>query len=126
MNTSIFRAYDVRGIYDKDLTDEVMEKIGLALATFMDNEGMGRDILVGADIRESSPALLDAFIRGAVKGGLNVTNAGITSFGVGVFSGWKLKKDVTAFITASHNPPEWNGIKFYDRDCVGYFEEDNK
>ena len=126
MDMSIFRAYDVRGVYGRNLTDEIMEKIGLALATFMTGKNRGNDILVGADIRKSSPALLDAFIRGATKGGLNITNAGITSFGVALFSGWKLKKDVTVFITSSHNPPEWNGIKFYDKDSIGYFEEDNK
>ncbi len=126
MDMSIFRAYDVRGIYGKSLTDEIMEKIGISLATLMKKKGRRADVLVGADIRESSPALLEAFIRGATKGGLNVANAGITSFGVTLFSGWKLKKDVTVYITASHNPPGWNGIKFYDKDSVGYFEEDNK
>ncbi len=125
MNMSIFRAYDVRGVYGKDLTVEIMEKIGLALSVLMERKGMGKNILVGADIRESSPALLEAFIRGATKGGLNVANAGITSFGIALFSGWKLKKDVTAYITASHNPSEWNGIKFYDKDPVGFFEDDN-
>lgn len=123
---SIFRAYDVRGVYGTGLTDEMMENIGLALATLMKLKGMGHEILVGADIRSSSPSLLDAFIRGATRGGLDVVNCGITSFGVALFSGWKLKKDVTAFITASHNPSEWNGIKFYDKDCVGFFEDVNR
>ncbi|MEA3229868.1 MAG: hypothetical protein U9P44_03055 [archaeon] len=122
---SIFRAYDIRGIYGDDLTDEIMENIGSALAALMKSKNMGKNILVGADIRESSLALLEAFIRGAVKGGINVTNAGVTSFGIALYSGWKLKKDVTAYITASHNPSEWNGIKFYDKDCVGFFEDMN-
>ncbi|NOQ55575.1 MAG: hypothetical protein GQ477_02080 [Nanohaloarchaea archaeon] len=126
MDMSIFRAYDVRGVYGQSLTEEIMEKIGLALATLMKSKNMGSDILVGADIRSSSPVLLEAFIRGATRGGLDVVNAGITSFGVALFSGWKLKKDVTAFITASHNPSEWNGIKFYDKDCVGFFEDVNR
>ncbi|MCK5373398.1 MAG: hypothetical protein KAJ20_03605, partial [Candidatus Aenigmarchaeota archaeon] len=65
MDMSIFRAYDVRGIYGKSLTDEIMEKIGLSLADFMERKGRGNNILVGADIRASSPALLEAFIRGA-------------------------------------------------------------
>ncbi|MCK5062424.1 MAG: phosphomannomutase/phosphoglucomutase, partial [Candidatus Aenigmarchaeota archaeon] len=86
IDMSIFRAYDVRGIYGKNLTEGIMEKIGLALATFMASKGMGNEILVGVDIRKSSPALLDAFIRGATKGGLNIANAGITSFGVALFS----------------------------------------
>ena len=123
---SIFRAYDVRGVYGAGLTEDVMENIGLALATLMKSKDMGRDILVGADIRSSSPVLLEAFIRGATRGGLDVVNCGITSFGVALFSGWKLKKDVTAFITASHNPSEWNGIKFYDKDCIGFFEDVNR
>ena len=123
---SIFRAYDVRGVYGQSLTDEVMENIGLALATLMKSKGMGNELLVGADIRSSSPSLLEAFINGATRGGLNVVNCGITSFGVALFSGWKLKKDVTAFITASHNPSDWNGIKFYDKDSVGFFEDVNR
>ncbi|MBW6461513.1 MAG: phosphomannomutase/phosphoglucomutase [DPANN group archaeon] len=126
MDMSIFRAYDVRGVYGKSLTDEVMEKIGLALSMLMKSKDMGSEILVGADIRSSSPALLDAFVRGATRGGLDVVNCGITSFGVALFSGWKLKKDVTAFITASHNPSEWNGIKFYDKECIGFFEDVNR
>jgi phosphomannomutase/phosphoglucomutase len=69
--------------------------------------------------------LSKAFIEGATPIGMDVTDVGTTSFGVTLFSGWNLKKDVTAYITASHNPPEWNGIKFYDKDCVGFFEEAN-
>ncbi len=122
---SIFRAYDVRGVYGDTLTCEVMEKIGVALATLMRRKDMGSRVFVGADIRESSPKLKDAFIRGALSGGLDVTDVGITSFGIALFSGWRSKADVTAFITASHNPPEWNGIKFYDKDCVGFFEDMN-
>jgi len=123
---SIFRAYDIRGIYGKDLTDGVMEKIGKALGTLMIRRNLGNELFLGNDIRKSSPNLLKAFIKGITSEGINVTSVGTTSLGLTFFSGWKLKKDVTAYISASHNPPEWNGIKFYDKNCIGFFKEANE
>lgn len=118
IDSNIFRAYDIRGIYGKDLTDEIMEKIGKALGTYMSKNS---EILVGHDIRESSSSLSKFFVKGVVSTGVNVIDIGSSSFGLALFSGWKLKKDLTAYITASHNPPEWNGIKFFDKDMVGFF-----
>jgi len=126
VDSSIFRAYDIRGIYGKNLGERVMERIGMALGTMMNKRKMGNKVLVGNDIRQSSESLSKAFIKGVTSMGINVTDVGTTSFGVAIFSGWKKNKDVTAFITASHNPPEWNGIKFFDKDCIGFFKEDNE
>lgn len=125
VDKSIFRAYDIRGVYGKNLDESVMRKIGYAIGTFMIRRGMGNQILVGNDIRESSPRLSRAFIDGVTSMGINVTDVGTTSFGVALFSGWRLGSDVTVFITASHNPSEWNGVKFFDKQLVGFFEEDN-
>ncbi len=126
LDNSIFRAYDIRGIYGETLTEDIMEKIGMALGTMMIRQNMGKDMLVGNDIRKSSPSLSKSFIKGMRSMGINVVDVGTTSFGVTLYSGWVLKKDVTAYITASHNPPQWNGIKFFDKDSIGFFEENNK
>ncbi len=125
IDKNIFRAYDIRGIYGKNLDNEIMKKIGLGVGTMMIRKNLGNELLVGNDTRASSEELSNSFIEGVTSAGINATNVGTTSFGVALFSGWKLKKDVIAFITASHKPPEWNGIKFFDKDCVGFFEEDN-
>lgn len=106
INPLIFRAYDIRGIYRKDLTRELFQKIGFVL-------GKEKKIfLVGHDIRKSGKALSLALISGLNKGGAKkVFFCGKASFGLCFFSGFKLKVDKTLFVTASHLPPEWNGLK---------------
>jgi phosphomannomutase/phosphoglucomutase len=126
VDKSIFRAYDIRGVYGKTLDEKIMRRIGAAVGTMMVRRGLGNEVLVGNDIRASSPNLSKAFIDGVTSMGANVTNVGTTSFGVALFSGWRLESDITVYITASHNPPEWNGVKFFDKQLVGLFEEDNK
>lgn len=125
IDSSIFRAYDIRGVYGQALDERVMEKIGAAVGTFMNRRGLGGPLLIGNDIRASSPSLSKAFIGGVTSMGIDVIDVGTTSFGVALFSGWRLEAGVTAYITASHNPPEWNGVKFFDKQLVGFFEEDN-
>lgn len=118
----IFRAYDIRGIYNKDLTVETMVKIGMGLGTAMKKHNE-KDILVGNDIRTSSPLFSNALIAGLLTTGAKVSNAGMSSFGVTLFGGWKMNVDVSAYITASHLPPEWNGLKLYNGEGEGYSEE---
>jgi phosphomannomutase len=118
---SIFRAYDIRGVYGKDLTKEVMKKIGMAVGTYIPG-----DFTVGRDFREHSDELEDAFVSGVVSTGSNARLVGPCPASVCVFSNWKLKNDVAAYVTASHLPAEWNGIKFFHQDGVGFFEEENK
>ncbi|MCK4730788.1 MAG: phosphomannomutase/phosphoglucomutase [Candidatus Aenigmarchaeota archaeon] len=125
IDKNIFRAYDIRGIVGKNLDNEIMRKIGLGVGTMMIRKKLGNELLIGNDTRSSSEELSKAFIEGITSTGINVTDVGATSFGVTLFSGWKLKKDIITFITASHKPFDWNGIKFFDKDCVGFFEEDN-
>jgi len=120
----IFRAYDIRGLFNKDLTSGVMYKIGLAAGTYTKKILEEQEIIVGNDIRYSSIPLAFAFISGVLSSGVDVVYVGTTAFGQTLFRGWEKKKGPIAFITASHLPPEWNGIKFYYSDGVGFPEEE--
>ncbi|MEF8879299.1 MAG: hypothetical protein V5A64_02770 [Candidatus Thermoplasmatota archaeon] len=119
----IFRAYDIRGKYGEDITPEIFYKIGLSAGCFLKRNIDGNCMAVGNDIRKSSIPLVYAFISGVAASGVNVTYTGTTSFGQTLLKGWKMKKDLIAFVTASHLPAEWNGIKFYYGDGVGLPEE---
>jgi len=120
----IFRAYDIRGIYNKDISPDLFHRIGLAAGKYVKNFIGGNHLAVGNDIRPSSPSLVHGFISGVSALGVNVVYTGTTSFGQTLFKGWELKQDLIAFVTASHLPPEWNGIKFYYGDGVGLPEEE--
>ncbi len=121
----IFRAYDIRGIYNEDLYPATMLKIGLALGTYAKERGE-TSVVIGNDIRATSTLLSNAFISGLLSAGIDVTNTGTTSFGACAFSGWLLKKDITAYVTASHLPPEWNGVKLYTGEGIGFSAEENE
>jgi len=119
----IFRAYDIRGLYNKDISPDIFYKIGLAAGTYVKNTMHGTHICIGGDIRQSSQSLAHAMIAGVTATGVNIHHAGTTSFGQTLFAGGELKADLIAFVTASHLPPEWNGVKFYYGDGVGFPEE---
>jgi len=123
----IFRAYDIRGIYNEDIDPTLFYKIGLAAGTYLQKNLKGKTMTAGADIRCSSPTLLHSFVSGVLATGANITMTGITSFGQTLFNGCKQNDDLISFVTASHLPAEWNGIKFYYGDGVGLpTEELNK
>jgi phosphomannomutase len=105
INPFIFRAYDIRGIYGKDLTEGVFQKIGFVL-------GKKREkFLVGHDIRKSGKKLALALISGLNTAGAKIFFSGEVPFGLCFFSGQSKKVDKILFVTASHLPSEWNGIK---------------
>ncbi|MFZ2070426.1 MAG: hypothetical protein WAV32_02245 [Halobacteriota archaeon] len=121
----IFRAYDIRGIFNEDLHPRTMLKIGLALGSYASERGWNL-VAVGNDIRATSTLLSNALISGLLSAGIDVTNTGTTSFGTCAFSGWLLKKDITAYVTASHLPPEWNGVKLYTGEGIGFSAQENE
>jgi phosphomannomutase len=123
---SIFRAYDLRGIYNEDLTPEVMLKVGLGLGQFILDDTKSDSAVIGCDIRTSSEIMRNTLISGLLSTGIKVYDAGMTSFGVTLFAGWKEKLDVSGYVTASHLTPEWNGLKLYYGDGVGFPEENFK
>jgi len=104
----IFRAYDIRGIFGKDLTEKVATKIGAAFATFLE----GKTVVVGRDTRISGEKLRDALISGLVSR-CNVTDVGVVPTPLLYFATNRLQKDAGIMVTASHNPPQWNGFKAF-------------
>jgi len=115
----IFRSYDIRGTYGKDLTEENMEKIGNVFS-----QHCKKDIVLGRDARSHSKSLRDAFVLGTVKAGCNIFDVGEVPMGVGMFYAWQNNKEY-AYITGSHLGPEWNGIKFFHADGMGFPEDEN-
>jgi phosphomannomutase/phosphoglucomutase len=116
---SIFRAYDIRGIYKKDITKDVMLKLGKALGTFLKGN---KNIAVGYDTRISSKRLFDSFAKGLTSTGCNVINLGMVPNPMVYFYAWK-NKTFGVMITASHNPKEWNGLKMARPRGVSFINE---
>ena len=110
INPQIFREYDIRGIVDKDLSEEVIETIGKAYGTYMRKLGK-KKVSLGRDCRSSSPAYAKAISRGINSAGLDVIDIGMVSTPILYFSLFNLDVDGGVMITASHNPGEYNGIK---------------
>ncbi len=123
-NKHIFRAYDIRGIYQQDIDPCLFYQIGLAAGTYVRQHIKGSSMTVGNDLRRSSHPLVYAFISGVSAAGINVSYTGTTSFGQTLFSGCQNNNDIIVFVTASHLPAEWNGVKFYYGDGVGLPEEE--
>ncbi|RJS67655.1 phosphoglucosamine mutase [Candidatus Bathyarchaeota archaeon] len=105
----VFRAYDVRGIYGKDLTEEVAEVIGKAFGTYLEE---GETIIVGRDVRLSGEPLQKALMEGIRSTGCNVIDVGVLPTPIFYFSIIHYEADGGVMVTASHNPAEWNGFKF--------------
>lgn len=103
----IFRAYDIRGIFPKEVSEDLFKKIGFVVGE------KGKKFFVGGDIRRSSKKLSLALISGLSKKKSKIYFSEKTSFGLCLFSGFKLNVEKTLFVTASHLPPEWNGLKIY-------------
>lgn len=112
---NFFRDYDIRATDDK-LTPEVMERIGKALGTYSDKE----KFVVGRDPRISSPQLKKALIKGLKSCGKEVHDLDLVPFGPTQFYGWRKGLEI-AYVTASHLSQEWNGVKFYHSNGIGYF-----
>ncbi len=110
VNPQIFRAYDIRGVVDKDLNEDILYQIGKGYGTFLRRQNL-KTVCIGGDARLSTPAFKKAFIKGMLETGIDVIDVGIMATPVLYFSIWKLKTDGGVMITASHNPAEYNGIK---------------
>ena len=110
MNVSIFRQYDIRGIVETDLKDDVVLNLGKGYGTLMARRGH-KIVNVGYDLRLSSPHLAGLFIKGILSTGLNVKNIGQVTTPTLYFSIVHLGTDGGTMITGSHNPIAYNGFK---------------
>jgi len=107
IDPSIFKAYDIRGIYPGQLHGEIARRIGCAFIEYLG----ARRIAVGRDMRTSSPEIAAAFIKGARSQGCEVIDIGVVGTDMLYFMVGSRELDGGAIITASHNPKEWNGVK---------------
>jgi phosphomannomutase len=110
VNPTIFRAYDIRGVVDLDLSEEVYRTLGCAAGTYFRGRG-GRRIVVARDARLTSPAYAAALITGLRSAGCDVVDIGMGPTPLMYFALAYLKADGGAVVSASHNPPEFNGLK---------------
>lgn len=107
---SIFKAYDIRGLVDVEITADFCFATGVALARFLKGEREPGTVLLGEDMRPSSSLFATAFSAGITSQGLDVIRIGLASTDMLYFSSGKLNLPGAMF-TASHNPAEYNGIK---------------
>lgn len=105
---SCFKAYDVRGLVPEELNEDVVYRIGRAYATFVEPQ----KVAVGYDIRLSSRRLSKALISGLIDSGVDVIDIGIGGSELSYFATFHENIDGGIMVTASHNPPDYNGLKF--------------
>lgn len=123
MNPEIFREYDIRGIVDQDLDEEVFERLGRAYVAYMQGKRKYHTVVVGRDGRLSGRAYAHALIDGITACGLNVIDIGQVPTPVTYFAMNTLKVDGGLMLTASHNPKEYNGMKVGVGKTTIYGEE---
>ena len=108
--SSIFKAYDIRGIVETELTSDIVKLIGKAVGS--ESIAMGeRGVVVGRDGRLSGPELSEALISGLIESGCHVVNIGMVPSPVVYFATYTKAASSGVMITGSHNPAEYNGLK---------------
>lgn len=113
-----FKAYDIRGVYGKDFTKEDVYKIGFFLPQVLQTD----KILVGRDVRLSSPEIFESLSQGITDAGADVCNAGLSTTSMIYWTTARFGFDASVMITASHNPASHNGLKVSGRKAkpIGY------
>ncbi len=109
-----FKAYDIRGKVPSELNPDLAYKIGRAFCKFTN----AKSVVIGHDIRSSSEELSQALANGLMDSGADVIDIGMCGTEMIYFGASHLKTDGGIMITASHNPPEYNGMKFVKKDSV--------
>jgi phosphomannomutase len=109
-----FHAYDIRGIYNKDFNREDVYKIGFFLPALLGADA----VLVGRDVRESSPEVFEFLCKGITDAGADVYDAGLTTTPMIYWGTAQFAFNASVMITASHNPKEYNGLKVSGKNAV--------
>ena len=114
MNPNVFREYDIRGVVDKDLNEELVFTLGRAIGTYAARHKI-KTMTVGRDCRLSSEAYANFLIQGLNHSGIDTIDIGLCATPMLYFSIRQLNTGGGVMITGSHNPPEFNGFKI----CIG-------
>ena len=122
IDESIFKAYDIRGIYPDTLDEDVARDIGRAFVNYLGLSGSR--VIVARDMRLSGQALQSAFIEGVTESGADVLDVGMVSTDALYFAVGHLEEPGGAMITASHNPPEHNGFKLCREEAIALSGDD--
>jgi phosphomannomutase len=103
-----FKAYDIRGLYNKDINEELAYQVGVAYINYTH----AKNVVVGMDMRASSPSLTQSLITGLTDAGADVIDIGLASTDMLYFANIHLGLEGGIEVTASHNSKEYNGLKF--------------
>lgn len=109
-----FKAYDIRGIYNKDFNKETVYKVGYFLPSLLKTD----HVVIGRDVRLSSPEIHENLVKGILDSGADVWELGLATTPMVYFATVFLKADASVQITASHNPKEYNGLKISRTDAI--------
>lgn len=116
----LFGTSGIRGIYGRDVTVALATDVGFALGAKL---GKGSKVVIGRDQRTSSPTLEDAIGIGLLSSGIDVISVGIVPTPALAFAAKEFGATAGVMVTASHNPPEYNGIKLWNGDASAYTSE---
>jgi phosphomannomutase len=113
INSNIFRAYDIRGIFPRDINEETAFFIGQAFAEFLKKTNKSKElkVAISRDCRVSSPILFRGLSKGILSSGVDIVNIGLATTAMLYFAVAHYKLEGGIEITASHNPLEYNGFK---------------
>jgi len=125
VNRKIFREYDIRGIYEIDLKGELPYFIGKAFGSYVKRKNIN-EVCVGGDNRLTTPEIKEKLVKGLIESGINVIDIGIVPTPLLYFSVHFYKFGSGIIVTASHNPPEFNGFKMVLKEGSLYGKEIQK
>lgn len=125
INPTVFKAYDIRGLYPTDINEDFAYRLGFAFADLRQKEE-GKDdltVLVSRDMRLSSPRLCESLIKGLLESGVNVIDIGLASTPTMYFASAYYQCDGGIQVSASHNPKDDNGFKIVRNKAIPVNEE---
>lgn len=119
-NPSIFKAYDIRGVYGQDFNEDFAYYLGLNFARFLQKDSSSNKlkVVIAHDMRLSSPAIFNKLLAGLIDEGVDVYNIGLNSTPSLYFAVSYLKADGGIIVSASHNPKEYNGFKLVKKNAM--------